>query len=98
MAKTMRSKTMKRHHKGKSMKHHRKGKGKSMKHHRKGKGKSMKHHRKGKGKSMKHHKKTKKHHKRKVQKGGMLSVLKEALVPLIFTGSVMKLKKKKGKK
>ena len=72
----MRSKTMKRHHKGKSMKHHRKGK----------------------GKSMKHHKKTKKHHKRKVQKGGMLSVLKEALVPLLFTGSVMKLKKKKGKK
>lgn len=83
----MRSKTMKRHHKGKSMKHHRKGKGKT-----------MKHRRKGKGKSMKHHKKTKKHHKRKVQKGGMLSVLKEALVPLIFTGSVMKLKKKKGKK
>jgi len=83
----MRSKTMKRHHKSKSMKHHRKGKGKT-----------MKHHRKGKGKSMKHHKKTKKHHKRKVQKGGMLSVLKEALVPLIFTGSVMKLKKKKGKK
>ncbi len=83
----MRSKTMKRHHKGKSMKYHRKGKGKS-----------MKHHRKGKGKTMKHHKKTKKHHKRKVQKGGMLSVLKEALVPLIFTGSVMKLKKKKGKK
>ena len=72
----MRSKTMKRHHKGKSMKHHRKGK----------------------GKSMKHHKKTKKHHKRKVQRGGMFSVLKEALVPLIFTGSVMKLKKKKGKK
>ena len=82
----MRSKTMKRHHKGKSMKHHRKGKSKS-----------MKHRRKGKGKSMKHHKKTKKHHKRKVQRGGMLSVLKEALVPLIFTGSVMKLKKK-GKK
>jgi len=82
----MRSKTMKRHHKGKSMKHHRKGKGKS-----------MKHHRKGKGKSMKHHKKTKKHHKRKVQKGGMLSFLKEAFVPLILTGSVMTLKKK-GKK
>ena len=83
----MRSKTMKRHHKGKSMKHHRKGKGKS-----------MKHHRKGKGKSMKHHKKTKKHHKRKVQRGGMFTALKEALVPLIFTGSVMKLKKKKGRK
>jgi len=87
MAKTMRSKTMKRHHKGKSMKHHRKGKCKS-----------MKHHRKGKGKSMKHHKKTKKHHKRKVQRGGMLSLLKDALVPFILTGSVMKLKKKKGKK
>ena len=83
----MRSKTMKRHHKGKSMKHHRKGKGKS-----------TKHHRKGKGKSMKHHKKTKKHHKRKVQRGGMFTVLREALVPLIFTGSVMKLKKKIGKK
>ena len=83
----MRSKTMKRHHKGKSMKHHRKGKGKS-----------MKHHRKGKGKSMKHHKKTKKHHKRKVQRGGMLSLLKDALVPFILTGSVMKLNKKKGKK
>jgi len=83
----MRSKTMKRHHKGKSMKHHRKGKCKS-----------MKHHRKGKGKSMKHHKKTKKHHKRKVQRGGMLSLLKDALVPFILTGSVMKLKKKKGKK
>ena len=85
----MRSKTMKRHHKGKSMKHHRKGKGKS-----------MKHHRKGKGKSMKHHKKTKKHHKRKVQRGGMFPFLKEALVPLIFTGSVIKLRKKgkKGKK
>ena len=83
----MRSKTMKRHNKGKSMKHHRKGKGKS-----------MKHHRKGKGKSMKHHKKTKKHHKRKVQRGGMLSILKDALVPFILTGSVMKLNKKKGKK
>ena len=82
----MRSKTMKRHHKGKSMKHHRKGKGKS-----------MKHHRKGKGKSMKHHKKTKKHHKRKVQRGGMFAFLNEALAPLILTGSVMKLKKK-GKK
>ena len=85
----MRSKTMKRHNKGKSMKHHRKGKGKS-----------MKHHRKGKGKSMKHHKKTKKHHKRKVQRGGMFSFLTDAFVPLILTGSVMKLKKegKKGKK
>lgn len=72
----MRSKTMKRHHKGKSMKHHRKGK----------------------GKSMKHHKKTKKHHKRKVQRGGMFSFLTDAFVPLILTGSVMKLNKKKGKK
>ena len=82
----MRSKTMKRHHKGKSMKHHRKGKGKS-----------MKHHRKGKGKSMKHHKKTKKHHKRKVQRGGMFAFLNEALAPLILTGSLMNLKKN-GKK
>ena len=71
----MRSKTMKRHNKGKSMKHPRKGK----------------------GKSMKHHKKTKKHHKRKVQRGGMFSFLTDAFVPLILTGSVMKLKKK-GKK
>ena len=56
------------------------------------KGKSMKH---KKGKSMKKHKKRKKHRKNK--KGGVLSVLKEAIVPLIFTGSVMKLKKKSRK-
>jgi len=65
-------------------------KGKSLKHK---KGKSMKKHKKSK--SMKKHKKTKKHRKNK--KGGVLSILKEAIVPLIFTGSVMKLKKKSRK-
>ena len=87
----MRAKTMK-HRKGKSAKHHRR-KGKSAKHHRR-KGKTAKHLRKGK--TMKHHKKSKKH--RKTQRGGMLNILKEAIVPLLFTGSVIGMKKGKGKK
>ena len=69
MVKTMRSKRVVKHKKGKTMKVK---KGKSMK---AKKGKSKKN-RKGK------------------KKGGVLSVLKEALLPLVLTGSVMKLKKK----
>lgn len=86
----MRAKTMKRR-KGKSMKYRRR-KGKSMKNRRR-KGKTAKHLRKGK--TAKHHKKTKK--RRKIQKGGMLTILKDAIVPFLFTGSVIGMKKGKGK-
>ena len=57
------------------------------------KNKTMKHKKGGK----KHGKTMKKRGKKKTMKGGFVGILKEALVPLLFTASVVKKGKSKSK-
>ena len=78
--------------KNKTMKHKKHGKkhGKTMKHKKGGK----KH---GKKYGKKHGKTMKKRGKKKTMKGGFVGILKEALVPLMFTASVVKKGKSKSK-
>lgn len=80
-----------------------KNKGKTMKRNNKGKkhGKTMKARKTmkagGKGKSMKKRSngKKKRKTKRKTMKGGFMGVIKDAIVPLLFTAAVIKKGKKK---
>ena len=74
--------------KNKTMKHKKGGKKHGKKH-----GKTMKHKKGGK----KHGKTMKKRGKKKTMKGGFVGILKEALVPLLFTASVVKKGKSKSK-
>lgn len=87
---TMKNKTMKQ-------KKHGKKHGKTMKHKKGGKkyGKTMKHKKGGKKHGKKHGKSMKKRGKKKTMKGGFVSVIKEALVPLLFTAAVVKKGKSK---
>jgi hypothetical protein len=93
---TMKNKTMK-HKKG--GKKHGKKHGKTMKHKKVGKkhSKTMKHKKGGKKHGKKHGKSMKKRGKKKTMKGGFVSVLKDALVPLLFTAAVVKKGKSKSK-
>ena len=93
---TMKNKTMK-HKKGgkkhgKTMKHKKGGKKHGKKH-----GKTMKHKKGSKKHGKKHGKTMKKRGKKKTMKGGFVGILKEALVPLLFTASVVKKGKSKSK-